>query len=86
MISLFKAVFKAVKAAMRIKNRSFYEKSGFIFVVSGMFGQTVTFIRSDAISLKSWRTPLWLMPFGLVRLRIKIRGRRSKRINLYLSR
>ena len=86
MISLFKALFKASKAAMRIKNRSFYEKSGFIFITSGMFGQTFTYVKKDAIAIRSWRKPLWLMPFGLMRLRIKMRGKNSRRINLYLSR
>lgn len=83
---MIKALFKAAKTAMRIKNRSFYEKSGFIFVVSGMFGQTETFIKADKVAIRSRRKPLWLMPFRLTRLRIKMRGKRSKRINLYLSR
>ena len=85
MISLFKAVFKAVKAAMKVKNRSFYQKSDFIFIVSGMFGQTSTVLRKDSIAAIYERTPLWLKPFGLTRLSLRLKGRPRLKINLYLS-
>ena len=80
----FGAIFKVVKALMRIKNRSFYEKGGFIFVVSGMFGQTVTFIKEDSLTVKTVRYPLWLRPFNRLRLTLVTRGRRRMRRHLYL--